>query len=93
MPADDRIIALWAERRRIAARLAALDPADKAGDAAAQSLADELIRIDDRIAAIVPVSAAGATVLLRLLHEHVGSDPMTDQILSSLAVVLERLKC
>lgn len=90
MPADDRIIALWAERRRIAAQLAALDPADKAGDTAAQPLVDELVSIDNRIAASVPVSAAGAAVLLRLLSEHVESDPLTDRILRSLAVVLER---
>lgn len=92
MPADDRIIALWAERRRIAAQLAALDPADRAGDAAVRPLVDELVSIDDRIAVSAPVSAAGATVLLRLLREHVESDPLTDQILSSLAVALERLE-
>jgi hypothetical protein len=92
MPADDRIIALWSKRRRIAAQLAALDPADMAGDAAAQPLVDELVSIDDKIAASVPASAAGASVLLRLLREHVGGDPLTDQILSNLAVAFERLE-
>jgi hypothetical protein len=51
LPDDDRIIALWAERCRIAAQLVALDPADSAGAATARPLVDELVSIDDRIAA------------------------------------------
>ena len=90
MLADDPIVSLWARRSRITARLAELD--DKASDAVAQPLLNELVSIDNTIAATVPVSPAGAIALLRLLREHVESDPLTDLIIGSLTAGVEMLR-
>lgn len=86
--AADPLIALWTERSRVAAHLHALRDDD--GDRASARLIETLVRIDDRIAAAVPLSAAGAIVQLRLLREHFDGDSFAEKIIDNLIAALRR---
>jgi hypothetical protein len=85
----DPLTALWAERSRIAARLRALD--EKTAEGVSGPLVGSLVRIDDRIAAAIPRTPAGAVVQLRLLQEHLDADPFAERLVGNLIAGLVRL--
>ena len=84
----DPLIALGAEQLRIIARHNAPDRGD-----ITEAETDELAQIDDQLYSLVPISAAGAAVLVRLLKyrcEAFEWSEYDDQIAENLIAFLER---
>jgi hypothetical protein len=87
----DPLIALNAERLRIEARLNTPGQID---DDAAEDESTELNGIECQIAALVPISAAGAAIQVRLLQYHMTCyawEGSHDQLTANLLAWIERL--
>jgi len=88
----DPLIALGAEKTAITTQLDGLP--DDAGEAVSGPLVNRLIEIEDRIAAAVPLSAAGAIVQIKRLTEYARDFEWCehhDSIVSNLIAGLEQL--
>jgi hypothetical protein len=86
----DPLIALGAEQERLVAQMNAPGQVDDVTEAES----DELFKIEDQICALVPISAAGAVVLLRFLKYRMKAfawSEADDRIADNLIAGLERL--
>jgi hypothetical protein len=93
----DPLIALGAEKSALDARLDAIGTLGLSGaedSAISDPLVEQLVEIEDRIAAAVPISPAGAVVQLTRLREYAQDFQWCehhDQFVDNLIAGLERL--